>query len=84
MSNFFRMANGIGCPVARNGPCEYSWHPIPLGLKVPGQDFDFPRVHGSGAVVTLKGTNIARIFINEAGCWAQTRYYCHLAGSLRV
>ena len=84
MSKFIRMANGIELQLASNGPCECPCNSIPLGLKVPGQHFDFPRVHGSGAVVTLKVTNIARIFTNETGCWAQTRYYCGLVGSLRV
>jgi len=66
MRKFIRMANGIELQLASNGPCEYPCNSIPLGLKVPGQQFNFPRVHGFGAVVTLKVANIVQIFTNEA------------------
>ena len=84
MSNFIRMTNDFELQLAGNGPCEYPCNSKSLVIKVPGQEFDFPRVHGFGAVVTLKVANIVQIFTNEADCWAQTRYYCGLVGSLRV
>jgi hypothetical protein len=84
MSYFIRMTNDFELQLASIGPCEYPCNSKSLVMKVPGQEFHFRRVHGFGDVVTLKVTNIARIFTNEAGCWAQTRYYCGLVGSLRV
>ena len=84
MSYFIRMTNDFELQLAWNGPCEYPCNSKLLVMKVPGQEFYFRRVHGFGAVFTLKVTNIAQIFTNEAGCWAQKRYYCGSLGSLRV
>jgi hypothetical protein len=64
MNNFIRMSNDFELQLANNGPCEYPCNSESLVMKASGQDFHFRRVHGFGAVVTLKVTNIARILTN--------------------